>query len=62
VNADAGNGHLSASLAHFANIATRQGTTLHFDPVKEQFIENDSANKMLRRTYREGHWATPAGV
>lgn len=62
VNADAGNGHLSAALAHFANIATRQGTTLHFDPVKEQFIENDGANKMLRRTYREGHWATPAGV
>ena len=45
---------LSAALAHFANIATRQGVTLHFDPVKEQFVENGSANNLLRRTYREG--------
>jgi predicted dehydrogenase len=58
-NADATTGHLSAALAHFANIATRLGTTLKFDPVKEQFIGNDEGNKLLRRTYREGHWAAP---
>ena len=61
-HADAETGHLSASLAHFANIATRLGVTLKFDPVKEQFIDNDEANKLLRRTYREGHWAIPKGA
>ena len=58
-NADAMTGHLSAALAHFANIATRLGTTLKLDPVKEAFLGNDDANKLLRRTYREGHWAVP---
>jgi hypothetical protein len=60
-NADATTGHLSAALAHFANIATRLSSTLKFDPVKETFIGNDEANKLLRRTYREGHWAVPKG-
>jgi predicted dehydrogenase len=60
-NADAETGHLSAALAHFANITTRLGTALKFDPVKEQFIGNDEANRLLRRTYREGHWAAPKG-
>jgi hypothetical protein len=35
---------------------------LKFDPAKEQFIGNDEANKLLRRTYREGHWAVPKGA
>jgi hypothetical protein len=60
-HADAENGHLSAALAHFANIATRLGTMLRFDPAQEQFIGNDEANKLLRRTYRE-HWAVPKAV
>jgi len=59
---DAQAGHLSAALAHFANITTRLGTTLKFDPANEQFIGNDDANKLLRRTYREDHWAVPKGV
>jgi predicted dehydrogenase len=58
-NANAQTGHLSAALAHFANIATQIRSTLQFDPAKEQFIGNDEANKLLRRAYREGHWATP---
>jgi predicted dehydrogenase len=60
--ADAETGHLSAALAHFANIATRLGTSLKFDPAKEQFIGNHEANQLLRRTYREGHWAVPKGA
>ena len=58
-NASAPIGHLSASLAHFANIATRLGSTLKFDPTKEQFVGNHEANQLLRRTYRAGHWAEP---
>jgi ornithine cyclodeaminase/alanine dehydrogenase-like protein (mu-crystallin family) len=40
-------------------IATRLGAALKFDPVKEQFVGNDAANQLLRRRYRDGHWAAP---
>ncbi len=55
-------GHLSAALCHLGNIATRVGRTLEFDPLKEQILHDDEANALLRRTYREGHFATPSGV
>lgn len=58
-NAHALTGHFSASLAHLANIATTVGTTLKMDPSREQFIHPNEANKLLRRTYRDGHWAVP---
>ena len=61
-NADALTGHLSAALAHFANIATRIGRTLKFDPATERFIGDNEANQLLTRTYREGHWAAPKGL
>jgi predicted dehydrogenase len=60
-NADVEEGHLSACLVHLANIACRQQKTLHFDPVKEM-ISDVEANKLVRRTYRDGHWAVPKGV
>jgi predicted dehydrogenase len=60
--ANAETGHLSAALSHFANIATRLGRTLSFDPVREEFLGDDGANRLLRRTYREGHWAVPKGA
>ena len=60
--ADGETGHLSAALAHLANITTRLGRTLKFDPATEQFIRDDEANQLVRRTYRAGHWAVPKGV
>jgi predicted dehydrogenase len=60
-NADIEEGHLSASLVHLANITCREQKTLHFDPAKE-FISDADANKLVRRTYRDGHWAVPKGV
>jgi len=60
-NADVEEGHLSACLVHLANIACRQQKTLHFDPAKE-VISDVEANKLVRRTYRDGHWAVPKGV
>ena len=60
--ADAETGHLSAALAHLANIVTRLGRTLKFDPAKEQFIGDAQANSLVRRAYRDGHWAVPQGV
>ena len=61
-NADITVGHLSASLCHLANIATRTGRTLRFDGSHEQVVADDEANALIRRTYRDGHWAVPKGV
>lgn len=60
--ADALTGHLSASLAHFANLATSLERKLKFDPAGERFPEDDEANGLLRRSYRPGHWAVPKGL
>ncbi|MCH7688795.1 MAG: Gfo/Idh/MocA family oxidoreductase [Planctomycetes bacterium] len=62
-NADIAIGHLSASLCHLGNIATRTGRTLQFDPESEQIIGDEAANRLLSREYRkEGHWSVPEGV
>jgi predicted dehydrogenase len=55
-------GHLSACLCHLGNIACRVARNLRFDPKSEQILDDDGANALLRRTYREGHWAQPRGV
>lgn len=61
-NADIEIGHLTASLCHLGNIATRVGRVLHFDPKAEQIAGDAEAAKLLRREYRPGHWAVPKGV
>ncbi|MDP6468803.1 MAG: hypothetical protein QF918_13730 [Pirellulaceae bacterium] len=53
-------GHHSATACHLGNIASRLKRTLFFDGEKEQFINDDEANKLLTRDYREGHWASLA--
>jgi predicted dehydrogenase len=60
-NADALTGHLSTSLCHLGNIATRLGRSLRFDPEKEQFIDDSQANTLVGREYRD-HWARPRGA
>ena len=60
--ADIEEGHLSASLVHLANIACRTQRTLHFDPASETIRGDEASAKLVRRTYREGHWAVPKGV
>ncbi len=62
LNADVMAGHLSATLVHLANIAARAGEVLRFDPAKEQVTNLKDANALVRRQYREGHWAVPRGV
>ncbi|MCP4638920.1 MAG: Gfo/Idh/MocA family oxidoreductase [bacterium] len=55
-------GHRSAALAHFSNILARSGRgSLDFDPKTERFTD-ETMNTCVGRTYREGHWAVPAGV
>lgn len=55
-------GHVSASLCHLGNIATRLGRSLQFDPATEQIVSDEEARALTHRTYREGHWAVPKGA
>ena len=61
LNADALTGHLSTTLCHLGNIATRLARSLAFDPRKEQVVDDDQANALIRRDYRD-HWGKPHGV
>jgi predicted dehydrogenase len=61
LNADALTGHLSTSLCHLGNIATRLGRSLDFDPQSEQILNDEEANALVRREYRD-HWGAPRGV
>jgi predicted dehydrogenase len=61
INADALTGHLTASLCHLGNIATRLGRSLTFNPQTEQIVGDNEANALVGRTYRE-HWGTPRGA
>jgi hypothetical protein len=58
LNADALTGHLSASLCHLGNIATRLGRSLTFDPQAEKIVGDSEADALLGREYRS-HWGTP---
>src|SRR6185437_3337764 len=60
--ADVTAGHRAATIVHLANIAARVGRTLRFDPEKEQILDDAEAARLVRRAYREGHWAVPRGV
>ena len=61
LNADTLTGHLSTSLCHWGNIATRVGRSLAIDPKSERIQGDDEANALVRREYRD-HWGTPRGV
>lgn len=61
-NADITAGHFAATLVHLANIAARLGRVLQFDPASEQIVGDSDAAAMVRRRYRDGHWAVPKGV
>jgi predicted dehydrogenase len=50
--------HISTTLVHLANASYRLGRTLQFDPAKEQVINDEEANKLLRGTYRAPYVVT----
>jgi predicted dehydrogenase len=62
LNADVIAGHLSATLVHLANIAARMGRVLQFDPQAEKITNDTEAAPMVRRKYRDDHWAVPKGA
>jgi predicted dehydrogenase len=61
LHAEALTGHLSTSLCHLGNIATRLGRSLEFDPGSEQIVNDPEANALVHREYRQ-HWGTPRGA
>ena len=48
--------HYACTMVHMANIAHRIGNqSLKFDVKKQRFIQNEEANKLITRKYREGY-------
>ena len=60
LNAEIEVGHLSSTLCHLGNIVARTGRSVRFDSSSEQIVGDEQANALIRRQYRENHWATPA--
>ncbi|MBL8866534.1 MAG: Gfo/Idh/MocA family oxidoreductase [Planctomycetia bacterium] len=61
-NAPAIAGHVAAGICHLANICVRTRKTVQFDPKSEQIVGDQELNAMVKRKYRDGHWAVPKGV
>ena len=51
--ADAEVGHRTCSVAQLGHIAIQRGKKLNWDPKTEKFSDDDKANAMLQRSYRE---------
>jgi predicted dehydrogenase len=61
--ADIAVGHDSVALIHLANISIRTGRSLQIDTAHETITNDQSANAMLTRNYRDGgHWSVPTGA
>ena len=46
------NGHRSSTIVNLAKIAIRLGRNLKFDPVKQRFIDDDGANRLIHQPMR----------
>lgn len=62
LNASIDAGRLSATVVHLANIAARTRQILEFNPTTETITNSEASNAMVRRQYRDGHWAVPQNV
>jgi predicted dehydrogenase len=47
------NGHRSCTLVNLAKIAWQTGRALHFDPIKQRFINDDEANSYIHQPMRK---------
>jgi predicted dehydrogenase len=56
--ADIEQGYISTSSCILANMAMKLGRTLTFDPQKQRVVQDDEANRLLRRPYRQP-WIHP---
>ncbi|MEA3365386.1 MAG: gfo/Idh/MocA family oxidoreductase, partial [Candidatus Hydrogenedentes bacterium] len=46
------NGHRSCTIVNLAKIAVRLGRNLRFDPVKQEFIDDEGANRLIDQPMR----------
>ena len=53
--ADVEIGHRSISLSHLCNITRELGRKLHWDPAREQFVDDEEANNFVNRPRRKGY-------
>jgi len=53
LHADIQEGYMSAVLPALSNISYRLGRQLKFDGVKEKFVNDPEADKLLTRDYRK---------
>jgi predicted dehydrogenase len=60
-NADALTAHLTCALVHLGEVAYRTQRVLHFDPKKEEILNDKEASALLTKEYRGG-WAPPREV
>ena len=60
-NADVEIGHRSNTVCHLVNIARDLNRRLRWDPVKEEFLEDPEANRLLSRPRRKGYELPQAG-
>jgi predicted dehydrogenase len=56
--ADIEEGYISAASCILANLALKTGRTLLWDPAAQRVVDDDEANRLLRRPYR-GPWIHP---
>ncbi len=60
--ADIAIGHESVSLVHLANTAIRTGRMLRIDTASESIVDDDAADRLLGREYRQdGHLSIRQG-
>lgn len=57
--ADIEQGHISTTSCILANLSTQLGRTLTWDPTKHQCVNDEAANKLLKRPYR-APWKHPS--
>jgi hypothetical protein len=49
------NGHRSSTIVNMGKIALQLGRSLDFDPVKQEFINDEAANRLINQPMR-GIW------
>lgn len=53
--ADIEEGHISTATCILANVALESGRSITWDAAKRLAVDNDAANRLLRRSYRQGY-------
>jgi myo-inositol 2-dehydrogenase/D-chiro-inositol 1-dehydrogenase len=55
------NAHRSTTIVNMGKIAVRLNRNLNYDPVKQRFINDDEANRLVNQPMR-GPWTLSGGI